>query len=101
MAPLDAIAQAAGRCNRNGLLPGLGIVRVFLPEDEGYPPGGYKEATSATAPSTASAARKDMDLQLPELFQEYYRRLYGLLRLEQEGEGGPQRAREGLHALGF
>jgi len=33
LAGLDSIAQAAGRCNRNGDLPGMGQVYVFIPED--------------------------------------------------------------------
>lgn len=48
-APLDAIIQAAGRCNREGHLPGLGQVHVFLPEDECYPKGGgYQQAAQVT-----------------------------------------------------
>ena len=36
-AGLDSVAQAAGRCNRNGLLPTLGRVVVFEPADAARP----------------------------------------------------------------
>ena len=37
MAGLDSIAQAAGRCNRNGHLPGLGRTHIFRPSDHSSP----------------------------------------------------------------
>ncbi|MFO7579657.1 MAG: CRISPR-associated endonuclease Cas3'' [Nitrosomonas halophila] len=37
LAGLDAVAQAAGRCNREGTLPGLGKVVVFVPPKPAAP----------------------------------------------------------------
>ncbi|HEY2293476.1 MAG TPA: CRISPR-associated helicase Cas3', partial [Thermoanaerobaculia bacterium] len=97
--PLDAIAQAAGRCNRNGLLPGLGTVRVFRPEDERYPAGGYQQAADATRLLLRARGPGGMDLQSPELFDLYYATLYdqtGLAAGEDQGK-----AKKLHHAIGL
>ena len=44
---LDSIAQAAGRCNREGKLPQLGEVVVFRAE-EGAPSGSLKQGQDIT-----------------------------------------------------
>ncbi len=41
-APLDAVIQAAGRCNREGNLEGYGKVVVFASPDGKVPPGAYE-----------------------------------------------------------
>jgi CRISPR-associated helicase Cas3/CRISPR-associated endonuclease Cas3-HD len=82
LGPLEAVAQAAGRCNRSGNLPGLGEVRVFLPEDVGYPPGGYEQATDATRLLLKSLPPERMeDIQSPDLFRGYYKSLYDLAKV--------------------
>lgn len=76
--PLDSIAQAAGRCNRNGLL-GTGEVRVFVPDDERYPPGAYEQAAAVTRVIAGTSA---LDIDDPAMFLEYFRQLYGISRPE-------------------
>ena len=84
LAPLEAIAQAAGRCNREGRMNSggqLGEVIVFEPEEEGswrrcYPTHSYYQATEATR--TMLALHGDLDINDPAVFQAYYRRLYDL-----------------------
>lgn len=82
MGPLEAIAQAAGRCNRNGR-QARGDVYVFRPDpadDERagrtlYPPGGYAQAAMRTEGLLALGA---IDIDNPEAFTNYYRGLYDL-----------------------
>lgn len=84
LAPLEAIAQAAGRCNREGRMNAqgrLGEAIVFEPEEEGdwrrrYPTHAYYQATEATR--TLLALQGDLDINDPTIFQNYYRRLYDL-----------------------
>jgi CRISPR-associated helicase Cas3/CRISPR-associated endonuclease Cas3-HD len=79
--PLDSIAQAAGRCNRNGRLPRLGEVRVFLPEEEKYPGGEYANAARVARMLWKSRGAERMDIDAPELFRAYYRALYDLTQV--------------------
>ena len=83
-APLDSLAQAAGRCNREGK-PGLtGDFQVFDPEPDGrmmYPPGSYAQAAEVTrAFLYGSLKGKLRDLQSPGVFDAYYRFLYDLAK---------------------
>ena len=77
--PLDAIAQAAGRCNRNGHKK-TGPVHVFLPEEEKYPDGTYRQAAGVTRLLLQKHTKEDMDLHSPLLFEEYYHELYDLVK---------------------
>ena len=45
--PLDSLSQAAGRCNRNGTAT-TGDFSIFVPEDESYPDGAYRQAAGVT-----------------------------------------------------
>lgn len=74
LAPLEAIIQAAGRCNRNGDTPS-GRVVVFVPdEDRLYPPGSYYQ--KAALKVKALASRHPIDCSQLDHVREYYELLY-------------------------
>lgn len=91
--PYDSIVQAAGRCNRNGLIKNRedAIVRVFHPKDGKPPKGLYSTAIAQTE------LLRRMGLAVPEnpdSFTDYFRLLY---QLSVPDECGIQRARSRLH----
>jgi CRISPR-associated endonuclease/helicase Cas3 len=99
--PLDAIAQAAGRCNRNGLLPELGVLRVFVPEDERYPLGAYEAAAKVTKALLRNLGADRMDLQSHALYEEYYRTLYDLTGITTGAQGKAKELLSGFEILDF
>ncbi|MEW5786961.1 MAG: CRISPR-associated helicase Cas3' [Pseudomonadota bacterium] len=84
MAPLDAIAQAAGRCNREGRMNALGQhgqVIVFRPADEeegrrAYPTFAYYQAAQVT--QALYNRLGGLDINDPAIFRAYYQSLYDL-----------------------
>jgi len=70
-AGVDAIAQAAGRCNREGRLPTRGQVSVFEPEC-GVPAGQFSRAAGLGT----LTARAFPDLLSPEAVHHYFTQLY-------------------------
>ena len=86
LGPLDAIIQAAGRCNREGKLD-MGQTHVFVPDllDDGrlYPTEGYKQATAVTQYLLNLYGRDGMKLDDPAFITAYYRELYDINRPEQ------------------
>jgi CRISPR-associated endonuclease/helicase Cas3 len=79
LAPLDSIVQAAGRCDREGLLtaalgaPG-GRLTVFRTEDGKTPPNEYKEATDITSTMARAAP---LSIDDPAIITKYFNRYYG------------------------
>ena len=82
MAGLDSIAQAAGRCNREGKLPQLGEVVVFRAE-EGAPSGSLKQGQDITE-EMLKAGQLDDPLS-PLAFAEYFRRFNGKGDVDKHG----------------
>lgn len=70
IAGIDSIAQAAGRCNREGKLS-TGVVNVFFPEN-GTPPGFLRKG----AETAEIVLNHHMDALSLQSVEEYFRRLY-------------------------
>jgi len=81
LAGLDAIAQAAGRCNREGRLEGLGQVHVFVPPTQA-PPGLMRQARDTCRSLWHERPEDPFAL---ELFERYFRKLYHDAPLDAKG----------------
>lgn len=81
LAGLDSIAQAAGRCNREGRLPDLGEVVVFVPPDPA-PPGLLAKGEGACRSVLHGHAGDPLDRPL---FERYFRQLYYQCELDKHG----------------
>lgn len=72
LAPLEAIVQCAGRCNRNGR--GIGEMTVFIPDEEKlYPSRSYENAANKVL---LLLSRHEIDICDPEHIREYYTELF-------------------------
>ncbi len=82
LAPLEAVVQSAGRCNREGRLNGPdggpgGRVVVFRSTDGGLPRGDrWYSAGRSTLESAFLADGREPDICSPQDMQEYFQRLY-------------------------
>jgi CRISPR-associated endonuclease/helicase Cas3 len=70
---IDSVAQAAGRCNREGKLPRHGELTVFEREC-GVPPGHFRR----TADVGTVTAQAFFDLLCPDAVRHYFTQLYSL-----------------------
>ncbi len=81
MAGFDSIAQAAGRCNREGLLPEKGKVFVFEPPNQ--PPAGSLRKGAQTGREILSVDSEGCRDLLPDTVKRYFQLYYsGLLTFD-------------------
>jgi len=71
LAGLDSIAQAAGRCNREGKLPGLGRTVVFVPASQPQ----YVQQPASLANELLQTKEFDA-LFSPETFRKYFKQRF-------------------------
>lgn len=77
-APLDALIQAAGRCNRNGLRSAGGRMVVITPEGNRYPDRSYEQAASVTEIILKQHPHARVTPEAPDIIRKYYELLYSL-----------------------
>lgn len=82
MAGLDSIAQAAGRCNREGKMAGLGQVYVYEPEKPLRLPWVKRCASRA---GEARRSLPDSDPTGLEMMRRYFELLYDVQELDKKG----------------
>lgn len=84
MAGADSLAQAAGRCNREGRLSELGCVFFFESSENHSPPGFLAMAAAKGAEVLALDEFAD-DLLSPELVTRYFELLYRFYSDDKQG----------------
>jgi len=85
-APLEAIIQAGGRCNREGRQDKLGQVHVFQPliedNENEFPDPSYGQAAQVTKMLFRRHGEDKMCLDNPDFITAYYHELYDISKPE-------------------
>lgn len=101
MAGIDSIAQAAGRCNREGKRL-TGQVIVFEPEKHGMPDRGLFSLTAGLTRSTArNLSTLDNDLLSLKSIEYYFRQLLDVQKDQLDARGILRMIDEGREDMAF
>lgn len=85
LAPLESIVQAAGRCNREGRMKGVGgHVLVFRSEESQMPPDRWYNAGRDTLETSFLSRGIEPQLDDPAVIRDYFSRLYHTGMLDSE-----------------
>ena len=97
LGPLEALAQAFGRCNREGRLRADECeARVFVPADGDIPMPAYRQAAEV-----AKIYHWGADLHRADEFSSYFEKLYDVRDLGGKGGKAQQNLRNALQELDF
>lgn len=100
-AGIDSIAQAAGRCNREGKRA-AGHVTVFEPEPHGMPNKGRFSAVAGLTRSTARRLQQfNGEILSLEAIDDYFHQLFDLERENLDTQGILKKIKEGEVGLAF
>lgn len=90
LAPLEAIIQSAGRCNREGKMDGFGDVFLFVLQDARYPNKTYQACAGYAAELLQNNTEQ---LYSHDVFEKYYASVFALY-IDQARQQGINNARE-------
>ncbi|KMY68404.1 hypothetical protein AAU61_01590 [Desulfocarbo indianensis] len=81
LAGVDSLAQAAGRCNREGKLPGMGRLHVFEPQ------GKIRDSQKVAAQKARGVLRRFPDPLSLEAVRQYFEHLFWQEKDKLDGKG--------------
>lgn len=101
-AGLDSIAQAAGRCNREGRRQDGGRVIVFDPEKHGMPSKGrFIKVADLARSAMRWAARNSEEIQSPEAIDYYFNEFFASEERHLDDQQIIQKLDDGKRELAF